>query len=84
VTTLCEDCPPVGYPTDKTRCGPCPRKVSNAAYEPTACLGVLATDEPCKTDLANLRRCTICGFIVDVRFEAAKPDAFGVAGRVKT
>jgi hypothetical protein len=24
---LCEDCPPVGYPTDKTRCTPCPRRV---------------------------------------------------------
>lgn len=23
---LCEDCPPVGYPTDKTRCAPCPRR----------------------------------------------------------
>lgn len=22
---LCGDCPPVGYPTDKTRCEPCPR-----------------------------------------------------------
>ncbi len=24
--SLCEDCPPVGYPTDKTRCTPCPRR----------------------------------------------------------
>ena len=24
--TLCEDCPPVDYPTDKTRCLPCPRR----------------------------------------------------------
>lgn len=23
---LCEGCPPVGYPTDKTRCTPCPRR----------------------------------------------------------
>ena len=23
---LCEDCPPIGYPTDKTRCRDCPRK----------------------------------------------------------
>lgn len=23
---LCEDCPPLGYPTDKTRCLPCPRR----------------------------------------------------------
>lgn len=25
---LCDDCPPVGYPTDKTRCGPCPNRTS--------------------------------------------------------
>lgn len=25
---LCEDCPPVGYPTDKTRCTPCPRRAA--------------------------------------------------------
>lgn len=24
--TLCEDCPPVGYPTDETRCVSCPRR----------------------------------------------------------
>lgn len=23
---LCKDCPPVGYPTDDTRCMPCPRR----------------------------------------------------------
>ena len=23
---LCEDCPPLEYPTDKTRCLPCPRR----------------------------------------------------------
>jgi hypothetical protein len=23
---LCYDCPPVGYPTDKTRCDECPRR----------------------------------------------------------
>ncbi len=24
----CDDCPPLGYPTDKTRCISCPRRVS--------------------------------------------------------
>jgi uncharacterized paraquat-inducible protein A len=24
---LCSDCPPVGYPNDKTRCTSCPRRV---------------------------------------------------------
>lgn len=26
--TLCEDCPPSGYPTEETRCVPCPRRAS--------------------------------------------------------
>jgi hypothetical protein len=26
VCRLCEDCPPPGYPTDKTRCAECPRR----------------------------------------------------------
>ena len=25
-SSMCMDCPPVGYPTDKTRCDPCPRR----------------------------------------------------------
>lgn len=29
--TLCSDCPPVGYPTDETRCAPCPRRTSDDA-----------------------------------------------------
>jgi len=28
---LCEDCPPVGYPTDETRCLPCPRRKESEA-----------------------------------------------------
>ena len=31
VERLCEDCPPVGYPTDKTRCDPCPRAATPKA-----------------------------------------------------
>lgn len=30
---LCSDCPPPGYPTDKTRCGPCPRRAALQAQE---------------------------------------------------
>lgn len=26
MTERCSDCPPEGYPTDKTRCSECPRK----------------------------------------------------------
>lgn len=31
--SLCEDCPPVGYPTDKTRCTPCPRRSADEALK---------------------------------------------------
>jgi hypothetical protein len=41
---LCEGCPPVGYPTDKTRCLPCPRRAQKASGEsgwplPSDCSG---------------------------------------------
>jgi hypothetical protein len=32
--TLCEDCPPIGYPTDKTRCTPCPRRAPAPVASP--------------------------------------------------
>jgi hypothetical protein len=28
---LCSDCPPLGYPTDATRCNPCPRRAALAS-----------------------------------------------------
>ena len=36
-TALCGDCPPVGYPTDKTRCAECPRRAElmSVATTPT-------------------------------------------------
>lgn len=30
---LCEDCPPVDYPTDETRCVPCPRRVADETID---------------------------------------------------
>lgn len=30
----CSDCPPVGYPTDETRCLPCPRRAALLASTP--------------------------------------------------
>lgn len=36
-SALCEDCPPVGYPTDKTRCAPCPRGGRLPEKESPAC-----------------------------------------------
>jgi hypothetical protein len=29
---LCSDCPPIGYPTDKTRCDECPRREPDRAW----------------------------------------------------
>lgn len=28
---ICSDCPPVGYPTDRTRCADCPRHAAGGA-----------------------------------------------------
>ena len=38
----------------------------------TACLNAIASNEPCKPD-DTLKRCTICGFIVDTKYEAEFP-----------
>lgn len=34
VESLCSDCPPVGYPTEATRCTPCPRRCEPVASVP--------------------------------------------------
>lgn len=34
---LCADCPPVGYPTDKTRCAECPRLETSVTPQPCPC-----------------------------------------------
>ena len=58
------------------------REALEASTDPAiACLSVLAWSEPCKADSNNLRRCTICGFIVDARYEATKPESFNMVGR---
>ena len=31
VPCFCDDCPPVGYPTDKMRCLPCPRRADTSS-----------------------------------------------------
>ena len=61
------------------------RAALSASTDPaTACLSVLASGEPCRPATDNLRRCTICGFVVDVKYEATKPEAFTTAGRTAT
>lgn len=32
MTELCSDCPPWGYPTEKTRCRTCPRRYNEALF----------------------------------------------------
>lgn len=61
----CDDCPPLGYPTNKTRCAPCPRLDA-------ACMAGIASNLPCRPD-DTLKRCTICGFVIDTHYAAEKP-----------
>lgn len=44
VYSLCDDCPPAGYPTDRTRCLPCPRRTT---------LETLDDEEPAQTPLSE-------------------------------
>lgn len=37
------------------------------------CMASMATSEPCQPDAHDLRRCTICGFVVDLAYAAEKP-----------
>ena len=67
MANLCDDCPPFDYTTDATRCMPCPRRAHPGPG--TSCIGALATNKPCRPD-ETLKRCTICGFIVDMKFKA--------------
>lgn len=41
--------------------------------EQTPCLSGVASGEPCEPSSANLKRCRICGFIIDTNFAAEKP-----------
>jgi Lar family restriction alleviation protein len=43
---LCDDCPPVGYPTDKTRCLPCPRRHPTADADGLALLRDIRNELP--------------------------------------
>lgn len=45
---MCSDCPPVGYPTDKTRCSECPR--ITLADQPTAQKIALYAEAGCTLD----------------------------------
>jgi hypothetical protein len=38
----------------------------------TPCLPALASNEACQPD-ESLKRCTICGFVIDTKFAAEKP-----------
>lgn len=47
-SSLCSDCPPQGYPTDQTRCAPCPRRVPS-------CLGRTRYETKAEASAAGLR-----------------------------
>jgi len=42
---LCADCPPVGYPTDKTRCRPCPRRTNPMTDDPKGLVDEIRKDQ---------------------------------------
>lgn len=63
---------------------PDPIDAGREGHTPTPCLSAIASNEPCQTDGDNLRRCQICGFIVDLNFKAEKPGInFSTVGRGK-
>lgn len=60
---LCDDCPPLDYPTDKTRCRPCPRRDLAASSE-QQCAGEEHSLIPGKTMNTNeLRKCATCVYL---------------------
>lgn len=44
MTALCEDCPPPGYTTDKTRCLPCPRRLRLTGHQTALLRAIVAGD----------------------------------------
>jgi len=63
---LCEDCPPVGYPTDETRCTPCPRSADKATQPlPDHLKPPVKAGDPCPAiDDAHTEhegKCVYCG-----------------------
>jgi hypothetical protein len=51
---LCSDCPPVGYPTDKTRCRDCPRRTPDDEAEGKCRAAAIAAPHSGYYSLANL------------------------------
>jgi len=47
--------------------------VKSVARTDNPCLTGVSSNEPCKPDAANLRRCTICGLAVDLAYAAERP-----------
>lgn len=66
---LCDDCPPADYPTDKTRCLPCPRRAHR--YERKEC-------EACSgTGKSKFRAVAGSGAAVGRRKKAHCPECMG-------
>lgn len=58
------------------------RVETDCGVEQTACLSGIASGEPCEPSAENLKRCRICGFIIDTNFAAEKPSVdFSMRGR---
>lgn len=65
---ICSDCPPLGYPTDKTRCNDCPRRNSTQGESMTTTIG---------TDAADAEVCLACGGLLAFQHDH-QPDQSGL------
>ncbi len=49
------------------------RFIDGLLHSDNPCLRSVATQKPCEPDTKNLRRCTICGFVVSLHYAAERP-----------
>lgn len=51
MSELCDDCPHAGYPTDKTRCLPCPRRIQQPPPDDLVEAGATAVHTYCSRNM---------------------------------
>jgi hypothetical protein len=72
----------IGAGASEPKCLVCSRTYSEHTWESRDVCNCYIESSP---KIETYRRCGICGFIVDVKFEATKPTVqYGSAGRAKT
>jgi hypothetical protein len=60
---LCSDCPPAGYPTDKTRCAECPRRSPDTRQPPGNLDLIIAYEDDEARILEYVKRKDLAGLI---------------------